>query len=144
MIGVKEFGLWVLAAIWTVLALWPASTWYSTGALRIDDYRQGEVMQIAYSGGPARQFKGSYSVVIRNASSGEIVSEDRSSVFTYKTGVTRPDPITINWWAPGDERAFNLPAGTYVMETCWTVHRVFGGLVPAKHTCTESNIFRVM
>lgn len=138
-----ERAIWVVAVLWCALVLWPASYWYEAGVLRVDDFREGQTLNLIYTGGAERAFHGSYSVIIRDAGNQSVVSEDRSGKFRYKVGSERPNPLTMEWWAPRDLRGHNLPAGTYVMETCWVIHRPFWGLAPSKVTCAMSNPFRV-
>lgn len=135
---------WVVAALWAAAALVPATYWYDPRDMRIDDIVEGDQLELLYSGGTVRDFIGSYSVIMREAGRNEIVGEDRSARFRYRSDSNRPDPLTIEWWAPGDERFHNLRPGSYQMRTCWTVHDAFFGLVPGKTVCSESNIFRVL
>jgi len=135
--------LWSAAVLWAVAALIPASYWYDAHDTRIDDFSEGGEFELLYSGGPVRAFIGSYAVIVRNVEKRQVVGEDRSARFPYRVGGQRPAPLPIAWWAPGDARLRALPPGSYQMETCWTVHDAFWGVVPAKTTCSESNIFRV-
>lgn len=136
--------LWTLAALWAVAALFPASFWFDAHDTRVDDLVEGDPLVLLNSGGPLRNFIGSYSVIIVDVQTRTIIGEDRSARFPYRVGTSRPDPLTIEWWAPGDPRMHRLAPGSYQMETCWTVHDAFWGLVPPKTTCSESNIFRVL
>ena len=138
-----EKTVWGAATLWAMAALVPAAYWYDAHDTRVDDFEAGGVFELLYSGGPVRDFIGSYAVIIRNTETRMIVGEDRSARFAYRVGGQRPAPLTIEWWAPGDARMHGLPPGSYQMETCWTVHDAFWGLVPPKTTCSESNIFRV-
>ncbi|MEL7114636.1 MAG: hypothetical protein AAGP08_03450 [Pseudomonadota bacterium] len=135
--------IWVLALAWAIAALVPARFWYDAHDTRVDDFYEGDPFELLYSGGAVRDFIGSYAVIIRNTDTRAIVGEDRSARFPYRADAVRPMPLTITWWAPGDARAHALPPGSYQMQTCWTIHDAFWGLVPAKTTCSESNIFRV-
>ena len=137
-----ELALWVGLSAWAGLAIWPASYWYNAGLLQVRDTRLGQGLVLDYDGGAVRPFLGSYSVVVRDLSQ-SIVGEDRSGIFQYRADAQRPSPLTIEWWAPGDERMHALPVGAYRMETCWTVHDAFWGIVPSKTTCATSNIFSV-
>lgn len=136
-----EWIFWLASLIWVTLAAWSASFWYDVGAVRIDDSPVGHPIQVLYTGGARRDFRGAYSVILREAATGQVVDEDRSSVFQYRVGVDRPDPIFLTWWAPGLSET--IPVGSYVIETCWTVHGAFWGLVPPKTSCATSNIFRI-
>ncbi len=144
MIGWKEYVIWLALGAWGVMAAWPASFWYEPGQMWVGDYVVGEEMPLRYDGGARHGFTGSYSVVIRKSATNEVVAEDRSSVFQYTPQSQRPTPLTIEWWAPGDIRMKQLTPGEYRMETCWTVHGRFFGVVPSKTTCTDSNIFQVL
>lgn len=134
---------WVLAGFWCVGLVWPAEYWYNPGYMRVLDAYVGEPIELIYAGGAQRDFLGSYSVALRDAPTSSIVGEMGSKRFNYKTTAKRPDPLYMDWWAPGDERIIYPEAGAYYLETCWTIHRVFFGLTPAKTTCITSNIFEV-
>lgn len=133
--------VWVVAGVWVLLAATPASLWYNAGTVYVEDSVSGTPPSMIYRGGPVRDFKGNYKVILRDAATEKTVYESESGVFGYRTGVERGD-IDLKWWAPLFE--YPLPPGTYFIETCWTVHQPFWGLVPNKNTCTDdSNIFDI-
>lgn len=129
--------VWLMALLWTAAALVPASFWYDGDDMRIDDVRAGRPVELFYSGGPLRSFVGSYAVIMRDIEAREIVGEDRSARFTYRTNGQRPVPLTLAWWAPGNARLQSLPPGRYQMETCWTVHDAFWGAGSAEDDMLE-------
>lgn len=139
-----EWAAWaaalVLSMAFLAVAGWPVSHWYSTGVMHVDDFTEGEPFILQYAGGPVRPFIGSYSVTLRDGSHLGVIAEDRSAPFQYLPGVQRPDPLTIEWWAPGSEEMHNPAPGQYVLKTCWTVHMRFA---PGKTACMSSNIFTV-
>ena len=136
---------WVAAFTWGILAAFPASHWYVANELRVDDFQRGTDFGVFFVGGPRREFVGSYSVVMRRAADNEVMAEEDSGAFRYRPGSKRPEPILASWWAPeGAAKMVNVEPGAYVLETCWTIRRPFGGIVPAKTTCIRSNIFRVL
>jgi hypothetical protein len=138
-----EATLWLAMIFWGALAAWPANWWFDPGIIEVRDYRAGDTMEIVFTGGPVRSFIGGYSVAVRDAHSMEIVSEDIGGPLEYETDAGRPDPITIEWWAPRAFVAHHLRPGDYLMQTCWTVLRPFGGFVPAKTVCAETDVFAV-
>lgn len=138
---VRESLLWVVVSLWMLVALLPANLWYEPGSLRIDDHGYQENFELLYDGYVEHTFKGSYSVVVRDISTRQIVHEETSGIFTYQQDSERPVPLLKDWWAP---QMGHLEPGSYEMETCWTVHNPLWGLVPSKTTCTQSNIFRVV
>lgn len=138
--------LWLLVALWAIGAAWPASFWYDAGAFRMPDYVSGaDRVEVAYAGGPRRDFKGSYVVLVRNASDNGVVIEDASGVFPYRKGAGRPEPLTIDWWAAREGEAIrNLPPGDYALETCWTVRALaWAAVIPPKTTCHDPALFHV-
>lgn len=138
-----EVSLWFAMLSWLVLTAWPASFWYDPGTLFIEDRGSDDPFHLVYTGQVRRGFIGSYSVVMRSASDNGVVAEDRSNAFPYRVGAKRPDPITIQWWAPGDYgRMMDAGPGLYYLETCWTIHRPFF-IALNKTICVESNIFEV-
>lgn len=118
-------------------ALLPASIWYKAGTLGFSSAREGEPIFIFYQGGPVRPFMGSYTVTMRDFKTGAIACEARGGPFNYKPGTPRPEPLTMDWWAPGDERCWSPPAGTYAVETCWSIWSAIFGFLPRKHVCTQ-------
>lgn len=147
-------GLWgvlICASVWIALALWPAGYWHDTGFVLVRDHERGEDFRVDFSGGPRAEFVGSYQIVMRRSGTGEIPStpdgapNGRGGPFPYVPNSKKPDVIRISWWAGDKWRAFTkVPAGSYYVDTCWTIHRPFFGLVPDKVTCKRSNVFRVL
>lgn len=143
--GLKfEALVWVVVAAWVTAALWPATFWYTPGTMKIDDVYVGQPIELKYEGGAVRPFLGSYSVVLRDIHTSGIVGEMGSNKFNYNPFALRPDPLYMDWWAPGDERISFPEEGDYVLETCWSVHARFFGLTPTKTVCLDSNIFSVL
>lgn len=138
-----ERGLSALAITWAAGVFWPASFWYDAGQLRIPDFVEGADFELFFEGGAVRRFSGQYSVVMRDTSTRGIVAEMGSARFDYEPGAARPDPLLISWWAANDPRFLEQPPGAYLLETCWTIHGIFWGLVPAKKACSDSNIFKI-
>jgi hypothetical protein len=146
LLGKLELLVWILAVSYVMLMATPASFWYDAGDLLVrgpltDDH--GEIV-IEYNGGARRDTEMSYSVVVREVTRQEIITEDVSGVFLYSKDATRPDPLYMSWWSP---RSFGsdliLSEGVYQVETCWTVVKPFFGIVPPKTVCLTSNIFYV-
>ncbi|MBB5515751.1 hypothetical protein FHS89_001771 [Rubricella aquisinus] len=138
-----DIALFLFAIFYAALIITPVSWWYELGEIEVIDAREGEPILIVYHGGATREFLGSYSVVVRDFATRGIVCEGRSGRFVYEVGAPRPDPLSMAWWAPSDPRCAALPAGTYVMETCWTVYSPFWGLVPSKTECLRSPAFTI-
>lgn len=137
----REAIIWIVFTIWLIALAMPASYYKESGTLKVDTEGQEEMI-IVYTGEIHREFLGVYSVIIRDAHTDKIVAEDRSNTILYKPNSNRPNPITLDWWAPGIAD-IELPPGYYVMTTCWTIKRPFGGIVPEKHICVTSNVFEV-
>lgn len=130
--------LW--GALYLGLAMVPVSYWYTIGDVVFPEAVEGQPIFMDYSGGARRDFLGSYTVIGRNFATREIVCDARSGPFMYEVAAPRPDPLTMAWWAPSDPRCKSLPAGAYAIETCWTVHRPFLGVVPARVGCTSATL----
>lgn len=133
----------VFGIVYAAMVMTPVGHWYNVGDIAVRDAAAGQPLEIDYHGGAVRQFRGSYSVIVRHFGSRSIACEATSSPFTYEVDAQRPDPLTMDWWAPSDRRCWTLQPGTYVMETCWTVHSPFRGLVPAKIECVTSRDFTI-
>ena len=126
-------------------AAYPFSYYYNVGEIYVDPNpaKQGDV-RLRYNGGARVDFIGKYSVIVRKFDDHSIACDASSAPFMYETKSKRPAPLTMQWWAPSDARCFNLPAGLYSMETCWTVtNRGWRGLLPDVRDCIETEIFRV-
>jgi hypothetical protein len=135
---------WLILGLWGVLLAWPASYWHGVTEVRVIDSTQGQDFEIVIVGRPLREFIGSYQVTVSDAVTGETCAgcEHVSGVRPYSPDNDRPDTVTISWWGPDiDYEA--LEAGSYVMETCWTIHDAFGQYAPIadKHMCIRSNVF---
>ena len=125
------------------LALVPASYWHDKGTMFVPDEQSDQPIELRWQGGAKREFRGVYTVVVRSIDTNRVVCEARGGPITYRPDATRPDPLTLDWWAPSDPRCADLPLGAFVLETCWTVKAPFGGVVPDKTHCLASNPFRV-
>ena len=143
-----------VAAVWPLMlgglflvikSLHPFGAYYDTGELLVypDPAVQGDI-RLEYNGRTLREFKGKYSVIVRGFKDNVIACDASSAVFTYRTDSVRPEVLTMEWWAPGDPRCANLPAGTYEMETCWTIVDLGPwGFLPNETECVTTPAFRV-
>jgi hypothetical protein len=125
------------------LASVPASYWHDKGTMFIPDLQSTQPIELRWQGGTLREFRGVYTIIVRSTENNRVVCDARGGPVTYKPGATRPDPLTIDWWASSDFRCSALPAGVFTLETCWTIKAPFGGVVPDKTHCLVSNPFRV-
>lgn len=142
----------LLASVWIVLpffatyfglAVVPASYWHDKGSMFVPDLQSEQPIELRWQGGAKREFRGVYTVVVRSIDNNQIVCEARGGPITYHPEATRPDPLTLDWWAPSDPRCKILPTGAFTLETCWTIKAPFGGVVPDKTHCLMSNPFRI-
>lgn len=125
-------------------ALVPPSYWYEVRSVIVADAVTGTPNQVTAYREIKRPFKGSYHVIIRGVDDASAVCDAASNVFPY-----RPMPAVLlvkdmAWWAPSDPRCSNLPPGTYVMDTTWTIHGPFYRLSPDKSFTITSNPFMVL
>lgn len=140
-LGRIEWFVWFIITLLVTLQVWPAAYWYDGGQMHVEDAGEGEDHVLISSGSVLRPFQGSYNVTVRDASTREVVGENPSNVFPYEVGSVRPDPLLLyGYWGPN---LAPLPVGSFVMQTCWTVHGAFYGLTWPKSTCVTSNIFVV-
>lgn len=130
-----------IATIILIAALLPASFWFEPRTVMVEDGSSPN--SVITERVVHREFQGSYQVVIRSIGDNDPVCDARSGVFTY--GVTSHPILSKDmlWWAPGDARCHDLMPGQYIMETTWTIHNLFWGLVPPKHISVSSNVFTV-
>ena len=140
----KPFLKCIIRHVWAVfmlayltMALWPASYWYDPGQLVIKNNVEGDPVQLLYQGGARRNFTGSYTVLMRDFQTQEVVCEASSGFLSYSVDSKRPDPLFMDWWAPSDPRCNAPPVGTFQTTTCWTISGILWGLVPPKHVCTD-------
>lgn len=126
---------------WALAAAVPAS-WFGLVPGQVIVTTGHDMPSVAFERRINRDVRQFYGVVIRDTGTLRIACETRSAVFTYwrqsAGGVTFP----LDEWV-GSDKCWPLPAGTYVMETCWTVARPFYGVVPPKTQCRTSNVFTV-
>ena len=137
-----EISIWMVLSGWGLLAVAPAAIWYDAGTVFVEDADVGTPPVVLYDGGPNMEFDGTYHVNLRDAVTNKVVDESPSGPpRPYRTGVDRGD-IDLEWWAPSFD--YPIPVGRYYVETCWTVHRPFWGIVPDKTVCADrSNVFTV-
>lgn len=136
--------IWIaLGLFYLIVAVYPASRWYDVGTLEIPVSREGEPVLMLYTGGPLKPFVGSYAVTVRHLDNGMIACEASGGPFPYKPGTTRPDPLTMDWWAPSDPRCSQLRSGTYVIVNCWEIEGLAWGLIPNKRLCSSPKAFNI-
>lgn len=141
-------GAWAILLLFAYLGVhfsYPFSYYYRLGEIYVDPNpaKQGDVL-LEYNGGAVREFLGSYSVVARRFSDNGIACDAAGGPLEYKPDAQRPDPLTMEWWAPSDKRCSSLDPGVYTIETCWTViDRGWGGLLPSIRECITTPNFRV-
>lgn len=106
----------------------PTSLWIEDTHISVSDAQQGDPIEIEYDGRVVRDFVGNYGVVVRNTATGQIVCEVHGGPLLFVTDSARPDPLTMAWWIANDARCYgmNIPAGSYTMSTCWSIHAIFG------------------
>lgn len=126
-----EFTLWAAIVAVVVLRTVPGATWYDVGsAVRVHSETD---FHLSFNGGPVRPFLGSYKVTVRSAVTRKVVAEGPwSGKFPYRPGAHRPEPPPLEWWVGSADTAGSiraLPPGDYFMDTCWTVHDPFYGML---------------
>jgi len=135
--------LLVMGLLYLALAAMPATFWYNPGALDIPDVIEGQPIGILHTGGPVREFTGTYAVVVRDFETNRVVCDSRGGPLQFFPRSERPGQVTMEWWAPGDARCHRLPVGTYLVRTCWRIEGSLWGLVPSKLTCVPPEAFNV-
>ncbi len=134
----------VLVILWSALAMVPLRWfWYAPGTVIVSDSTVATPPSILFDRRIKRPVRMSYQVVIRRVGNDRIVCDPASGPFTYRPTATLPKHMDIIWWTGADMRCWPRAPGTYVMETCWTASRPFGGLVPPKTECRDSNPFSI-
>lgn len=147
---VKWFGfnwghncLLALGLSYLVLSVFPGSYWFDVGETEIPEVEQGKPVEILFTGGPVRNFIGSYTVTMREFGSRQIMCEAHGGPFPYDPSSERPDPLTMEWWAVSDPRCYRPAVGSYIVVACWDIEGPFFGLVPPKQVCTDPAHFRI-
>lgn len=120
--------VWVFVAFVLAILMTPTTLWIKDTRIAVADTRQGDPIEIEYDGETVRRFVGKYGVIIRDVATNQIVCEARGGPFPYVVGSTRPDPLTMTWWAVSDSRCYgqNVPTGLYEMLTCWSIYPILG------------------
>ena len=131
--GVWSFGAYVVTARY----------WFDPTSVWVIDTQKGQSVYMNVERVVKRDFNGSYTATVRYLSNMAIVCE-ASGALHYNTKSTLPDPLTLAWWAYGDQRCHgpNLPEGQFILKTCWTVHQPFV-VLPEKTVCIDSNPFTI-
>lgn len=139
-----------LAALMTALILGyfalaavPATWWFSPGTPYVADSDTETPPKVGFAREIRRDALMTYQVVIRTTEGLTAVCDPASQAFTYRRGAELPSDIDLVWWTGGDDRCWPREAGTYLMETCWTVEQPFFGLVRPKTVCRESPPFHI-
>lgn len=129
-------------AAYAAAGMVPATWWYEPISLRVDDVTEGEVPIINVQRDIKRSFDGLYTASVWTDPPDGHVACAGSDTLRYKGGLYEPHDAPLTQWTD-DPWCGLLPPGRYYVETCWTVLRPFGGIVPGKTVCAVSNIFTV-
>lgn len=153
--GCRKFMFVRLRAVWWWLMLplliiaytaaWlvPATWWYQPGTIIIADTPGGSDPVVSADRQIRRSFDGLNAVSIWRVPPDGHVACAGSDTLRYKGGLYHPHTAPLTQWAD-DPWCARLDPGEYYAEACWTVLRPFGGLLPAKTTCINSPVFRVL
>lgn len=140
-------GFYVLADQW----LYGFDRYFHLGRVIVPVSVPHDGFKMDVSAYPKRPFKGSYKVILRSATTGQVEAEyPDSGVFPYKPKYNEageqlagyPDPVGFDWWVGLEGRLPRLPPGLHYAQTCWTVHSRPAPL-GAVTGCVDSNQFRV-
>ncbi len=124
---------WIVALLWGSILLIglggniiPTSTWLDVRSITVSDTTVGTAPTLEVDRRIGLPFVASWLVEVeRHGRQGyflECSAEGRSA---YRPNAELPDPLTLDWWtAP---TICNLPAGTYRVETTWTLDLGFAG-----------------
>ena len=134
----------VFALFWCVLVALPLSIWFEPGTVVVasTDHDDQPALMV-YDRKIKRSVFVSYSAVIHSINPDTIACEAEGGPYWYMPGRELPPPekMTLAWWAPSDARCAKLPAGEYVLDTCWTAQ--ISSLLPEKSVCVQSNPFTI-
>lgn len=145
----------VVLAYAGAVALPLESLWFNPGTPVVADATVGNSLEIAYDRDIKRDFLGSYYIRIKQATGAgfqvvcnsprtrpdeEVGLEEkaRSRRGPFTKDAVLPSNIDMEWWTDGDCLGPEFEAGTYRMETCWTAHNIWYGLIPPKTICRDS------
>lgn len=132
-------GLMVISAF---LVLLPGRLWFWPTLTNVSDAVIGQAPIVYVERKIFFSFKGSYTVDVRHLKNNRVAC-GKPGGHNYKAGLTEPFSTDLVDWAGGDRDCGKLQAGSYVMETCWTIEHPFWGLLPPKKVCITSNVFEI-
>jgi hypothetical protein len=128
-----------------IVAIWPASWWFTVDTVHVNDSRVGEQITMLVKREAKRPFVGTYYVTVHKwtANGPEAYCRTQGGPWEYKKQSTYPPTLTFKWWtedAPSC-RGLNSAPGQYKVTTRWVIHGDW--LFPNKSITVESNIFNV-
>jgi len=136
--------LTALGLIWLIVAyVLPASVWFEVRSIHIEDAVVGGDPVMTVDRSINRPFTADYTVAIRDAVTREVVCTSNGRT-RYDTDARLPVPLTLSWWATGDDicHPSELGIGKFFAVTCWGVEPNLH-ILPHKHVCRESNVFEM-
>ena len=132
--GIRLALFWAFVLTYVGGAVLPASTlWFDPGEVEFSDAIEGRSPALRYSRTIHRPTLIKYVVLVREVVPGGFnltVCEAPSGPFTYQPTSGPVIGKDLAWWAPSDPRCRHLPAGTYQVETVWTIVQPLGDLLP--------------
>lgn len=144
MIKFREVLIWFCTMIFFISIAIPGSLFIDGKELNINNFNSEtrEIVLMSNNREINFNFRGSYSNIVREADTHEVVFEGPvSGIINYSVNSSLPEPLTLSWWeGQSYQEIKNLPPGFYYMETCWSIYPTF---LPKKNSCVESNIFEV-
>ena len=151
--GLAIAGLYLIVGLFVLADQWVYSfdKYFHLGRVVVPVVVPSDGFKMDVSAYPKKPFQGSYKVILRSATTGQVEAEyPDSGVFPYKPKYAEdgsqlagyPDPVGFDWWVGLEGRLPPLPPGLHYAQTCWTVHSrptLLGNVTG----CVDSNQFRV-
>lgn len=130
--------------VYTLFWSLPFSFWFQSNSILVSDAPFGSIPSIIEDRIIKRSFYGSYSATTRRMDDNSIVCSVSGFVM-YRGGLDQPRQTDLLEWSNYRLPCAFLRPGTYYLETCRTVIRPAGELlpVPEKTQCWYSNPFRI-
>ena len=151
--GLAIAGIYLCGFAYVVTDQWLYSfeTYFEVGTVTVPRVVEADGFKMDVSSHPKRPFRGSYKVILRSATTGQVEAEyPDSGVFPYNPKYDEDgnqlagyaDAVGFDWWVGLEGRLPPLPPGLHYAQTCWTVHSRPSPLSNVSG-CVDSNQFRV-
>lgn len=137
---------WILGpalVVYTAAWLAPATLWFDSRAITVSDSVVGRAATVTEDRMIRWTFYGEFTAAVRRVDDDVATACNGSGQRRYIGGQDGFRTSDLIDWTDNNPACAWIPPGTYYLDTCRTVLRAAGGIIPAKTACWRSEPFTI-